>query len=618
MQAQRQRCNSSEVTHRVRWTLAAGGLLGIQAALLAYGAYIHSPTLNEPGHLVAGISNWVFGRFDIYNVNPPVTRMVAAAPVLLAGAKTDWHRFSNWPGARSEFPLGEDFVAANGERSLWLFTLARWACIPLSLLGGVFCYRWATQMYGVGAGLFSLAVWCFCPNILAHGQLITSDAAAASLSIAAGYTLWRWLRQPTWWHTIASGLTLGLAELAKMSLLIFVPLGLFMWLVYRWQERRRLSGRDWLRELAMSAARILLATYVVNLGYGFEGTGTQLRDFKFVSASLGAEGNAEKAPIEGGNRFAKSWIGTLPMPFPRNYISGLDIEKRDFENYPEPSYLRGEFSNKGWWYYYFYALAIKVPLGTWLLIGLAITRRLWLRQQSVFFSNSNSQLRSGSIPNAGAWPDEFAILFPAFAMVVFVSLQTGFSEHMRYVLPAFPFVFVWMSRIVSVFSRRHWVFTSLAITGLVWSISSSLLVYPSCLSYFNELVGGPLGGPEHLLHSNVDWGQDLLNLKKWMDHNPEAKPMNLIYFGCFDPKLVGIDYVVPEQLLMPEAGPLPISTVQPGWYAISANFVRGFPYVLYKGDGTKGWLQQDTLAAFRGLKPLATAGYSLYIYHVEK
>ena len=39
-------------------------LLAVHSALLAYSAYVHSPTLNEPGHLVAGLSYWKFGQFD--------------------------------------------------------------------------------------------------------------------------------------------------------------------------------------------------------------------------------------------------------------------------------------------------------------------------------------------------------------------------------------------------------------------------------------------------------------------------------------------------------------------------------------------------------------------------
>lgn len=114
-------------------------VLLIHAALLAYSAYVHSPTLNEPAHLAAGLSHWKFGRFALYRVNPPLVWMVAALPVMAVGYREDWSGFYEGPGARPEAALGEDFFAANGERSLFLFMIARWACIPFSWIGAIVC-----------------------------------------------------------------------------------------------------------------------------------------------------------------------------------------------------------------------------------------------------------------------------------------------------------------------------------------------------------------------------------------------------------------------------------------------------------------------------------------------
>lgn len=38
-----------------------------------------SPTDDETAHLPAGVSYWQFGRFDLYPVNPPLVKLVAAA-----------------------------------------------------------------------------------------------------------------------------------------------------------------------------------------------------------------------------------------------------------------------------------------------------------------------------------------------------------------------------------------------------------------------------------------------------------------------------------------------------------------------------------------------------------
>ena len=64
-------------------------LLAIHAVLLAWCAWHDSPTTDEVAHLPAGISHWHLGRFDLFRVNPPLVRMVAALPVIAAGAETD-------------------------------------------------------------------------------------------------------------------------------------------------------------------------------------------------------------------------------------------------------------------------------------------------------------------------------------------------------------------------------------------------------------------------------------------------------------------------------------------------------------------------------------------------
>ncbi|MCG8450391.1 MAG: glycosyltransferase family 39 protein, partial [Pirellulales bacterium] len=192
-------------------------LLLIHTGLLTYSAYVHSPTLNEPGHLVAGLSHWKFGRFELYRVNPPLVRMVAALPVMAVGYEEDWSGFYEGPGARPVFGMGEDFVAANGDRSFFLFMIARWACIPFSWIGGIVCYLWARDLYGRPAGVMACTLWCFSPNILAHASLITADAGGTALGVAACYTFWQWLKKPTWTQAALTGVVLGLAELAKTT-----------------------------------------------------------------------------------------------------------------------------------------------------------------------------------------------------------------------------------------------------------------------------------------------------------------------------------------------------------------------------------------------------------------
>jgi hypothetical protein len=70
---------------------------------------------------------------------------------------------------------------------------------------------------------------------------------------------------------------------------------------------------------------------------------------------------------------------------------------------------------------------------------------------------------------------------------------------------------------------------------------SSLRIAPHQLAYFNEIIGGPSQGYKYLADSNLDWGQDLKNLKAYMDL--EKLPIvYLSYFGSAPPAYCGIRY----------------------------------------------------------------------------
>ena len=571
-------------------------LLGFHALLLAWGAWRHSPTFNEPAHLVAGISNWQFGRFELYRVNPPLVRMVAALPVLAAGAETDWHRFYEKPGARPIFHMGQDFVAANGERSLWLVTIARWACIPFSLLGGYVCFRWACEILGYVCGLLALTLWCFSPNIMAHGQLITPDCAAAAMGVTAAYFFWHWLKSPTWGRALSAGFVLGLTELTKMTWIILFVLYPLLWLCYRSSERSERSGGGSCKQAVQLAVVLSVALYVLNLGYGFRGTFTKLGDYEFVSKTLKDPGIPR---YESGNRFVDSWLGVIPVPVPRNYLLGLDLQRRDFESFGRPSYLRGQFCDRGWWYYYLYAAAIKAPLGTWLLAILALICR---------------PARSALCTRR----DYAALLLPPLAVLVLTSSQTAFSHHFRYALPAFPFAFIAISRVglTMTLLRNKMKIVILVLAALAWSVGSSLCIYPHSLSYFNELVGGPRHGHMHLINSNIDWGQDLLYLRRWLEEHPEARPLSLAYYGSFDPLHIGIDYKLPPGVSAEREDESEFPPLQPGWYAVSVNFLKGYGRRIPDGNGKWALAARGVFVDFQRLQPTALAGYSIYVYHV--
>ena len=444
-------------------------LAGLHAAMLAALGWGSSPTLNEASHLTAGISNWQFGRFEVYRVNPPLVRMVAALPAMAIGYEEDWSSFSDDPAVRSEFSIGFSFVDANGLDVLTLLRAGRWMCLPFALLGLSCCYCWAAALYGRSAGFAAATLWAFSPNILGHASLLTPDAHASALGLAAVYLFWKWLREPSWRHAIGSGVVLGLAELAKTTMLLLIAVWPLLWLVDRLADRRPdrrpMTRGRWGIEAAMLASRLLVALYVLNLGYGFAGTGQSLGEFPFRSVlfagpDAGRDGESPRADGRDdrlGGRFAESWLASVPVPLPRDYVLGIDIQQQDFEDYGRRSFLNGVWRETGWWHYYLAAAAMKMPLGTLGLIALALVAPL-------LPSRSESHRRSDDLAHraaseaeqadpsaeraafAATWRDELVLLATPVIVFAVVSVKSGFTEHFRYALPAIPFLFVFASR----------------------------------------------------------------------------------------------------------------------------------------------------------------------------
>lgn len=570
-------------------------LVLVHTVLVGWGAYRHSPCVDEVGHLAAGLDHWSNGRFDLYRVNPPLVRLVATSPLALMGVGPAGGEWTVDPYRRPEFDLGQEFIRLHGGQSFRYFTIARWACLPFSLLGMLVCYRWSSELFGRRAGQLSAAVWCFCPLIVSNAQLITPDVGAAALGLLAAYQFSGWRSNPTWGSALALGGCLGLAAVTKYTLLALLILWPALWLSTVW--RRGPGGRSRRCEFAMLCVAYAVVVIVINAVYLFEGSGTRLRDQPFISGWW----TTARRGAPPSNDFQEHWLGWVRMPLPDNYLRGIDIQTHGFET-GSWSYMRGVNRDHGWWYYYGYGLAVKWPLGTWFLVLLSASLFLWYRplrstpSQLVFLASS------------------------ATALFVLVSSQTGFSRHLRYALPALPFVYVLVGRSVGsapVPTPVWW--RGLAVASVLQSCLSSLLVYPHSLSYFNEAAGGPEKGGYHLIDSNIDWGQDFLELYEWVQAHPTARPFYLAYYGGFDPLDVGLHYTPPPARACRPAMPGrddDESRPRPGWYAISVSHLRGLGY--WMGDGRGQWVRRSEpwYACLADRTPTARIGYSIYIYHL--
>jgi hypothetical protein len=210
-----------------------------------------------------------------------------------------------------------------------------------------------------------------------------------------------------------------------------------------------------------------------------------------------------------------------------------------------PYYLLGHVRPHGWWYYFFVAFLLKATAATLLVLLFAAIRSF-----------------AGFIDRRAE-----TILLLGTAFYVTVICFGANNIGVRYLLPVFPLLFVWGSRIVPecIRSRAGTMLVAALLAVQAWSGLSS---FPNYIPYFNEWAGGPEKGPDYLDDSNVDWGQ---GIKQAAEYVKSRKRDNVVMwsFSPFDnPEYYGL----PPNLPGHEASPqLLHKRPPPGLYIISAH-----------------------------------------------
>ena len=475
------------------WTGLGIGLVCVFSlqASLAVGRL--SATSDEPIHLVAGYSYWQTRDFRINPEHPPLAKLIAALPLLIINPTLDTS--SEYWKTASQSKLGFNFLYSNNADRLLFW--GRLPMIALAALGGLITFLWARDLFGAVAGAFAAAIYSFCPNLLAHGMLITTDVPVGTFTILTLYLFWRQGDRPTWRNSLTTGLSLGAAMASKYSgaLLPILVTGLVCIRGFRQTNRKEAYSAE-IRGLIVMAAASLL---IIELAYLFTAS-------------------------------------------PLLYFDNSAAVNRN-HNPSYQSYLLGELKPGGWWYYLLVAFAFKATLPVLILLLLASV-------------HSISSLRTYH------WND--TILLSAIIFYVVAYSAEADNLGVRYLLPVFPLIYVWVSRIVPGY-WNHSLGRVVLITLCGWQMWAAVSSFPNYIPYFNELAGGPTRGPELLDDSNVDWGQGLKQAAAYVKER-KIKDVVLSPFSEFDnPDYYGLTVpVIPP-------GSLVSTKPMPGTYIISAH-----------------------------------------------
>ena len=559
----------------------------------------------------------------------------------------------------SPIPLPSDPQAFYNQADDLIF-LGRRPVLWLGLGLAMLVFLWAREWFGLWGGLLALALFCFDPNFIAHSGLVTTDVGVALFMFGTMYFLWRICRRLDVAAVVLFLLFFALAFVTKFSAVLLLPL---FWLTVlgRIISPEPLSvGPSGKAKLVSRASKMalfaglfslaLLGTYATIWAfYSFRYSAAQYpetaaqAEAQILGAGNPASRQSERAvesrvpyrklgyfPIEAAVRGSAA-IKKLLAASPQGVLGNDDILKTmdavplglggklilfaqkhhvlpeaylygfahaEMKNLVRASFLLGKFSNTGFRSYFFYAFLLKTPLPALLLSLTALIlslRRCAERRGPVIF-----------------------LVVPA-GLYFLAATMSHLNIGLRHLLPIYPFLYVLAGGLVLELDR--WRRTTRIVVLLVAlgaiALSSRIVFFPAgglkwqtisphYLAYFNELAGGPANGFKELSDSNLDWGQDLKNLKLWTETHDFKDPVYLCYFGMADPRYYRIAHynLRDGYRYEPQQGFEVLKSG--GLIAISATTLQGVYLSPADRDAWKQILAHSTL--------VDTVGDSIFIY----
>ncbi|MGW7237872.1 ArnT family glycosyltransferase [Streptomyces sp. NPDC054804] len=479
---------------RRRWLVPVlvGLLLAQMAVAMVTSAVQQTPTIDEPVYVAAATDYLHEHRLRYNPEHPPLGKLVVMAGIAVA----DPHYDPSYQGDQGQ--VGRHLLYASGNDPWRLMLWARLPVIALTLLFAVVVFAFAREVLGTAAGLLALTLYCFSPDLIAHGSLATLDVPSAGFVLTSVWLLWRARRRPGLYLPLA-GAALGAAVATKMSALPALPLLPALAVLSVWGVR---PGRV---RRAVTAAAVVTVTAVAVVWLSYLAVDPRLRSVSAVPV-----------PAIHGPR------GLLIdlMPFPHAYRDGMRLQF-GLEDYPWQGYLFGHLYTGSRWYYLPAALLVKTPLGMLALWAAGAVAVVAVRR-----------LRPAA---------PYVLLPPA---VLLVSAMTGSRDFgTRYALFMPMFLAVGGAAVPAV--RWRW---SRPVGGalLLFVAVSSLRTFPFYLPYSNEAFGGPAKTHLRLHDSNVDWGQDLGRLADRLRERYPGERIWLVYKGSGIPSYYGIHATDPR------------------------------------------------------------------------
>ncbi len=582
-------------------------ILMLLAGLLAVGSmWKDSAIRDEMPHIVAGYSYLTMHDYRVNPEHPPLIKETAAFPLLFQDVYFPAEDPAWKDNVNDQWDLGGKFLYKYGNNADQMLFWGRIPMVLIFLLGGWFLYRWTERITSKRElALVALVLYLFSPNLMAHGRFITTDMGATVFALFALYAYYLYLERPSLLKFIWTGIVFGLAQLAKFNLFLLIPTFLVVAFFYGLGSHQKNKLKMTLRKISLEVGK---AIGMMIIGYILVGlwyiphiwnmpveVQHRLIDDSITDKDLGHLGF--NSLLNGMTDI------TVLRPYAQYLLGFLMVTAHATGGHM--TYFFGQLGTH-WPDYFVFAYLLKEPIAAQIIFYASVLLLLLLASQKIIESQKEKRKEKK------LWLQENAALlgYAFFAGLIFFmasinKLQLG----IRYILPMFPFLYMFsaimLGKLSEILDKKkkiglYWTNVGLLVALLLWYVGVNITTFPSYLPYFNEFIGGSKEGWKYMVDSNVDWGQDLIRVKDFMDQNNIAK-IKIDYFGGGD-----LDYYLGDRY-EGWGYDKPPST---GWFAISASAIQ-WNTLNPLSRGNYHWLTDN-------YQPVEIIGNSILIYHVPE
>jgi len=534
-----------------------------------------SGTVDEVAHIPAGYSYDKYLDFRLNPEHPPLAKALAGLPLALnsgiKGVTDDW----SWDGL-NQWEAGWYILYEAGNDPAEVLFLSRLPMMILMLALGYFLFKWASELFGPKVGLLVLTLYVFYPDVLAHGRLVTTDIAAALGYVLTIYFFDKALRENTRKATFVAALAFGVAQLLKFSAFLLFAVLLFQAVYVFLANRKKGEGlRVILPYFKIYVWICLLSLIIVWLVYiPFVWNTPPAIEHQVIEMNM-LPNEVRTLPLR---NFLHLFESNVILRALGHYILGIFQVIGRVEG-GNATFILGHLSEKSISWYFPVAWLLKTPIS--IIVGL-------------FASLGYIAVRWKRLKKE----DKFTLVMFLIPLIVYwaITMRGSLNIGIRHLMPTVPFVLLLIGYLVSKLEKTKVVYVTVGLL-VVFMIGSTLSNYPNFIPYFNELTPRDTRHTR-LIDSSLDWGQDLLRLKKFVDDR-NINSIKVDYFGGSIPA-----YYIPQSREWHSSyGPTT------GWLAISSTFYQSSKlYGPKEGKWSYSWLDSR--------KPDAIIGGSILVYNI--